>query len=89
MKAPDRRYGYYVLPFLLGDTLVGRVDLKADRARNRLLVLGAYAEPSAPTGTVAAELAEELRSLAGWLELDTIEVSDRGDLASDLRRARP
>jgi len=46
-------------------------------------------EPSAPTRAVAGELAAELRELARWLELDAIEVSDRGDLASHLRQARP
>ncbi len=88
VKAPNRQYGYYVLPFLLGDTLVGRVDLKADRPGATLLVLGAYAE-AAPTRAIAGELAAELRQLATWLELDAIEVSDRGDLAPHLRRSRP
>lgn len=88
VKAPNRQHGYYVLPFLLGDTLVGRVDLKADRESRALLVLGAYAEPSTPVRIVAAELATKLRELAQWLELETIEVSDRGDLAPHLRMSR-
>jgi uncharacterized protein len=89
VKAPNRQYGYYVLPFLLADTLVGRVDLKADRARQTLLVLGAFAEPSADLPTVAGELAVELRELARWLECDAIEVSSRGNLASLLRGRMP
>jgi hypothetical protein len=83
--APKRVYGYYVLPFLLGETLVGRVDLKADRARRTLLVQAAHAEPVVDRGTVAAGLADELRLMAGWLDLDDIEVLPRGDLAPMLR----
>ncbi|HEU4421997.1 MAG TPA: crosslink repair DNA glycosylase YcaQ family protein, partial [Pilimelia sp.] len=89
VKAPNRRYGYYVLPFLLGDMLVGRVDLKADRETRTLHVLGAFAESSAPGAKIAGELAAELRDLADWLGLDTVEVSERGDLARPLRQARP
>jgi hypothetical protein len=89
VKAPDRRYGYYVLPFLLGDQLVARVDLRADQASRTLQALGAYVEPGAPVKKVAAELARELRDMASWLELDAVEVADRGDLATELRRARP
>ncbi len=80
---PQRVYGYYVLPFLLGEQLVARVDLKADRKTAQLRVLGSYAEPCAPPHT-AAELYAELESLAGWLGLRDIVISPRGGLAAAL-----
>jgi uncharacterized protein len=86
VKPAQRKYGYYVLPFLLGDALVARVDLKADQPRRALLVRGAFAEPGVAPRAVTGELAAELRQLAGWLELETIEVADRGDLAPPLRK---
>lgn len=83
--AAKRRHGYYVLPFLLGDQLVGRVDLKADRQRRVLVVPGAFAEPGRCRPEVAAALGEELAVLAGWLGLERIEIGGRGDLGPLLR----
>jgi uncharacterized protein YcaQ len=84
--APKRRYGYYVLPFLLGDDLVGRVDLKADRANGALLVQSAWTEPGVDEREVAGELLEELRLMASWLDLGHIHVTGRGDLGPPFDR---
>jgi uncharacterized protein YcaQ len=85
--AAKRQYGYYVWPLLLDGQLVARVDLKADRASDSLRVVGAFGEPDVAPGRLAEALAGELESMASWLGLGGISVSDRGDLAPELRTA--
>ena len=87
VPAPQRIYGYYVLPFLLGEGFAGRVDLKADRKTSTLLVQAAYVEAGADPKTVAEALAGELRNMARWLELEGISVAAKGDLAKPLLEA--
>jgi uncharacterized protein YcaQ len=78
-----RQFGYYVLPVLVGDTVVGRVDLKNDRQAGVLRVQASWAEAGAPADT-AARLAEVLRRTASWQGLERLEVVPRGTLADAL-----
>jgi uncharacterized protein YcaQ len=83
--ASQRAHGYYVLPFLLGDRLVARVDLKADRQAGKLRVLSAHGEPGIEPRRVARALRTELDDMAAWLRLETVEIGRRGGLARALR----
>ena len=81
-----RQYGYYVLPFLMGQDIVARVDLKSDRQTGQLLARASHAEHRVDKDAVAAALAEELRSMAEWLGLAEVVVVPKGDLAPALSR---
>lgn len=81
---PKRIYGYYVLPFLLGEELVGRVDVKADRKAGRLLARGVFGEQGIDESVVAPALAKTLEELAQWLGLDAVEIGARGNLATSV-----
>lgn len=87
VPADKRQFGYYVWPFLLDGRLVGRVDLKAERTRDALHVVGAFAEPGQDVGRVATALAGELQAMAAWLGLAEVTVGERGDVVGALSRA--
>jgi uncharacterized protein YcaQ len=83
---PKRVHGYYVLPVLVGDALVGRVDLKADRAASVLRVQAAHAEPRVQKTKAAKAVAGCLSQMASWLGLERVEVMPKGDLAAALAK---
>jgi uncharacterized protein len=89
LYTPDhkRRYGYYVLPFLMGEKLSARLCLKSDRAAGVLRVNTANAEPGAEQEEVAAALTDELRLMASWLGLEKVSASRKGNLAQVLGKA--
>jgi uncharacterized protein YcaQ len=83
---PKRKYGYYVLPFLHRGRLAARLDLKAERGEGVLAVKGSHAEPGADHHGLSADIAAELRLMAGWLGLADVRISPNGDLARALAR---
>jgi uncharacterized protein YcaQ len=87
VPAHKRKWGYYVLPFRVGDRIVARVDLKADRAGRRLLVRAAHEEPAGVDAESVARLADELRELGHWLELDDVDVTRHNDFSRRLAAA--
>jgi uncharacterized protein len=83
---PERVYGYYVMPFLMGERVVARVDLKADRKSGVLLAKGAFTESGVDAGEIAVRLAPELAAMSDWLGLGDVAIYNKGDLAPALGR---
>lgn len=84
--AAQREHGYYVYPFLLGEKIAARVDLKSDRKAGRLLVQEAHLEPGSDAGEVAGALAAELKAAAAWQGLGDVVTTKKGDLSAALSR---
>lgn len=80
----QRKWGYYVLPFRVGDQIVARVDLKADRKASRLCVHAVHEEAGVDRGLCVERLAHELRQLSAWLDLEEIHVTRHNDVARQL-----
>jgi uncharacterized protein YcaQ len=87
VPAAKRRWGYYVLPFRVGDKIVGRVDLKADRKARRLLVLNAHDEDGIDIDHCCQGLKTELHALKDWLNLDEIRVEEKNQFSRRLRES--
>lgn len=87
VPAPKRIHGYYVLPFLMGEDLAARVDLKAERKSRELIVKSAHMEPGRDPSKTSARLAASLKVTAVWLNLDRVVVERKGILAAHLKRA--
>ena len=84
VPAAKRKWGYYVLPFRLGEDIVARVDVKADRQNSTLLVLAVHEEPGYKRQTSVTALAQELRGLQRWLGLETIRVTRHNPISRKL-----
>jgi uncharacterized protein YcaQ len=87
VPAAQRQWGYYVLPFRMGDRIVARVDLKADRKRKRLLVLRSHVEDGIDQAECVDKLVDELRKLTVWLDLEKIFVTKHGPFSRGLSAA--
>ena len=85
--AEKRKFGYYVLPFLMGDRIAGRVCLKADRQARVLRANAIHHEPHADLAETARALAGELYLMATWLGLATVEAGSDGNFAKALKSA--
>ena len=83
--AAKRVYGYYVLPFLYAGQLVGRVDLRAERAHGRLAVHAVHEEAAGMSTEALLALGQQLRTLADWLGLERIQLNCRRPEAQRLR----
>jgi len=87
VPASERKWGYYVLPFRVGDQIVARVDLKADRQNRRLLVLAVHEEAHAEQSTCLDALASELHALKTWLNLDAVCITKHNGFSRKLSAA--
>ena len=83
---PKRQYGYYTLPVLVDDAIVGRIDLKNDRQNHVLRVQSAWREPHAPRG-IEQRIVPLLEEVSLWQDHERVEFTGRGDLAADLEGA--
>jgi uncharacterized protein YcaQ len=83
---PKRIFGYYSLPILIDDRIVGRIDLKNDRQNRVLRVQSAWREPHAPTD-IEQRIVPLLESVSAWQGHESVEFAGRGDLSDALKAA--